>query len=178
MGRILRAMKMIVIFFGPPAGGKTTLAHALEEALPNSRVIEVDEIKMDVSNKMKETNGAELREWLVAINRELASKLRIYETVILDEGFFSREQINQIVRGLEDVPLFLIQLKYPLEDHLKNDARSGGAEREALTETYRRFEQVPPAERIPADFEIAVNYGPAKNLRLVLEALRTKTRGL
>jgi tRNA uridine 5-carbamoylmethylation protein Kti12 len=93
-------MKKIYIFIGPPAGGKTSTAHALAEKLESAKVIEVDEIKKINDKKLDEAKSAEASMYLKLMDsdhEELGHK-----TLVDIVSVISGKQTKQIEKDLQD----------------------------------------------------------------------------
>ena len=129
-------MKRIIIFIGHSAGGKTSTAHKLAERLGDSKVIKVDEIKIKISGSVfgKDDNEREL--WFKEINKQIKEELSKFDNIIVDEGFFTKEYFNKILRGVEDVRRFVVEINYSLEEHVRRNRERGEKDDEPVKRMY------------------------------------------
>ncbi len=148
-------MKRVIIFVGPPAGGKTSAAHKLAERLLNSVVIEVDPIKERISGSVHGKDDIERELWFSEINKEFRRALETSDNVIIDEGFFENQYLNKILKGVKNVKQTIVEINYSLEEHLKRDGKRKGDEPGAVRQNYYLYKNASVEEKINPDIFIA-----------------------
>jgi len=147
-------MRRLVIFIGPPAGGKTSTAYALAEKLGDSLVIEVDKIKEKISGGISAKDDEERELWFEEINKQIKEGLNKYQYVIVDEGFFTQELLDKILIGVEEIPKTVVEINYGREEYLKRDQARPDHNLEAFNKMMDVWEGVPENERIISDILI------------------------
>jgi len=165
-------MQKLIIFIGPPAGGKTTTAKLLADRLGNSRVIEVDQIKEQLSGSVFPKKDEERELWFQEVNRQIKKGLAEFDHVIVDEGFFDQKYLNKILIRVESESRTIIKIMYDLNTHLKRDAnRPGGGNTEAVTKNYNNFIDIKESDKINADLSISdPNLSQEEILQLIIKS--------
>lgn len=143
-------MPHLIIFIGPPAGGKTTTAKKLAQKLGNSKVVEVDEIKIAISGSVFGKDDAERELWFKKVNEEILEGLKAGRNVIVDEGFFEKQYLDKILVDVEKKPV-IVEINYRLKDHLKRSSERKGDDVEAIERMYQIHNSVENKEKIFPD---------------------------
>lgn len=144
----------LILICGLPGSGKTTLAKQLASSVPAVR-LSPDEWKHDLGiDYYDEQRRVQLEDRLWRLGQEL---LKLGQSVILENGFWAREERDELRRGARSlgVAVELHHLDAPLEElwrrlELRNsEARPGAApiKRADLQKWTLRFEAPDAAER-------------------------------
>ena len=147
-------MKRIIIFIGHPAGGKTSATKKLAQKLGNSKVIEVDQIKIQISGSVFGKDDDERELWFKEINRRIKEGLKSFDNIIIDEGFFAKEYFNKILEEVKDIERFVIELSYDLEEHIRRNKQRGENNHEPIKKMYHLWHSIPKEKKIKPDIVI------------------------
>jgi len=147
-------MKRIIIFIGHPAGGKTLTAYKLAEKLGNSKIIEVDKIKIKISGSVFGRDDDERELWFKEINNQIKEGLEDFENVIVDEGFFAKKYLDKILTGVENTKRFIIEINYSLKEHIRRNKRRGESDQGPVKRMYELWDSIPKKDKIQPDIII------------------------
>jgi predicted kinase len=146
-------MKTLVAFIGHPAGGKTSASYTLSDKLDNSLVIEIDEIKTKISGSVFAKDDEERELWFTEINKQIKEAFNTFETVIIDEGFFTNELFKKITIGLEDIRKIVVEISYDIDEHLQRNENRGDIP-EPVLRMFEVWNSVPQDEKIKPNLVI------------------------
>lgn len=146
-------MQHLIIFIGPPAGGKTTTAKKLAQRLGNSKVVEVDKIKIAISGSVfgKDDNEREL--WFKKVNEEISSGLDAGKNVIVDEGFFGKQYLDKILENISKAP-FIVEINFRIDEHLKRSSERKDDDVQAIKRMYQIYNSVNKGSKIATNLAI------------------------
>jgi len=112
-------MKKVIIFRGPTAGGKSTIARILSDKL-HFPLIDIDQIKHKISGSVHSPDYETIKSWFRAAGDEACKFLKeCQEGVIIDEAFRDQELLNETLGqiDLKEYKRLVIEFKFPLEVH-------------------------------------------------------------
>jgi gluconate kinase len=141
-------MKKIYIFIGPPAGGKTSTAHALAEKLESAKVIEVDEIKKMISGSVFGKDDDERESWFKETNNQIKEGLKSFDNIIVDDGFFEKQYIDKILKDLNEVDKLIIEINFNEKEHLYRSDKRIGDDEDSIRRMYKIYNKVNEESKI------------------------------
>lgn len=133
-------MQIVVVVRGPCYGGKTTVARLLSESSENMILLELDEIKKELSGSTSpsdsnpEMHSWEIARWFSVANDKTRKALEEEKDVILDEAFWNKYLFDIAIMGLRDTAEILVaEFIYPLWEHVKRYEEASDEEKRHQT---------------------------------------------
>ena len=165
-------MSKLIIFIGPPAGGKTSAARLLAKEFEDPVLVEMDEIKKKLSGSVfangdtEEEREMDREMWFKQANLEIIKGLSERSYVIVDEGFHSNYYLRKLLSNVSVKPL-VVKIFFSLKEHLSRDSkRKDKTDPNVLERVYDLFIN---SDMIVPDFEII---DPNLSLREIIKKIR------
>jgi len=145
---------LIILFFGPVASGKSTIARMVAERLPGSHVLTSDMFRRRTYSRLI---------------REVARLKDTYRYLIVDGTFYKRRWREELREAVGGTPMLEVYVHCSLETGLRrNRERGGHVPERAVRIVWSEFE--PP--ELP-DVEIDTDcLGPKEAARIVLGMIK------